>query len=352
MPEPAREPVEAGQRGATAAETHIRQLPANQLATGEAAPGLLQGPPGELGTQAPLARELLVAREGLTVEVRSQFKMALERFIHHRMALVGLGIFMFLLLLSTITPVFWRYNYSQITNQFATGPSLQHPFGTDTIGHDLFAQVLVGTATSIKTAILVAGLATFVGTVIGAAAGYYGKLADAALMRLTDLVLVVPLLAILLVLANNVSNLASNWFWIALVLAAVLWTYLARLVRGTFLSLREREFIEAEWAIGAGDWRIIVRHMIPNAIGPIVVNATLTVANAMLIEAALSFLGLGIQPPSVSLGSLIELGQSDAAVLPWLFYFPAAFLILAILSVNFIGDGLRDALDPTQRVRA
>jgi peptide/nickel transport system permease protein len=328
MPDPAHEPAGAGET---------------------ARPGTLPapGPPAAAGQAV-----LQAARAELAVETRSQFRMALDRFLHHRMALTGLGIFVFLLLLSTVGPVFWRYNYADITGQFATGPSLQHPFGTDTIGHDSFAQVMQGTSTSIKTALLVAVVATVIGTVVGAAAGYYGKLADAALMRFTDVILVVPVVAILLVLANGVSSLAGNWFWIALVLAAVLWTYLARLVRGTFLSLREREFVEAEWAIGASDARIILRHMIPNAIGPIVVNATLTVANAMLIEAFLSFLGLGIQPPAVSLGNLIADNQADATVLPWLFFFPAGFLILAILSVNFVGDGLRDALDPTQRVRA
>jgi ABC-type dipeptide/oligopeptide/nickel transport system permease subunit len=292
------------------------------------------------------------AEEGLSIEARSQFRMAAERFVHHKVALVGGSIFIFLLLLSTVGAHFWHYKYAQITGQFGTGPSLQHPFGTDTIGHDLFAQVLAGTATSMETALVVAVIATVIGTVIGAVAGYYGGWADALLMRFTDLVLVVPLLAVLLVLAAGVSGLAGNWLVIALVLAALLWTYLARLVRGTFLSLREREFIEAEWAIGATDRRIILRHLIPNAIGPIVVNATLTVANAMLIEAILSFLGLGIQPPDVSLGSLINSGQGDATALPWLFYFPAGILVIAILSVNFLGDGLRDALDPSQRVRA
>jgi peptide/nickel transport system permease protein len=292
------------------------------------------------------------ASDGFSVAARGQFRMALERFLHHRLALVGVGTFVFLLLLSTVGGHLWHYSHAQITGQFGTGPSLQHPFGTDTIGHDLFAQVLSGTATSVQTAVVVAVIATVLGTVIGAAAGYYGRLADAALMRFTDLILVVPVLAVLAVLAAGVSSLASNWFVIALVLAALFWTYLARLVRGTFLSLREREFVEAEWAIGASDRRIILRHLIPNAIGPIVVNATLTVANAMLIEAALSFLGLGIQPPAVSLGSLISSGQGDATVLPWLFYFPSLFLVALILSVNFIGDGLRDALDPSQRVRA
>ncbi len=328
MPEPAPEPVKTGE------------------------PALL--PPrlttGELDEADAVA--LQVAREGLAVEARSQFQMVRERFIHHRMALVGLGTFVSMLLFSTIGPVFWHYGYAKITGEFGTGPSAAHPFGTDPIGHDLFAQVMSGIATSIKTALVVAALSTVVGSVIGAAAGYYGKWADSLLMRFTDLVLVVPVLAVLLVLAAGVSNLANNWFIIALVLAALFWTYLARLVRGTFLSLREREFIEAEWAIGASDRRVILRHLIPNAMGPIVVNATLTVANALLIESFLSFLGLGIQPPAVSLGSLIASGEGDATVLPWLFYFPAAFLVAAILSVNFIGDGLRDALDPTQRVRA
>jgi peptide/nickel transport system permease protein len=295
--------------------------------------------------------EIRLAAEGLNVEARSQFRMGVERFIHHKVALFGLAIFVIMLLLSVIGPHVWQYNYTTITNQFGTGPSAQHPFGTDLIGHDMFAQVLVATQTSLQTALLVAVIATFIGTIIGALAGYYGKWADSLLMRFTDLILVVPLIAILLVLSNKLSKLAGSWLWIAILIAALIWTYLARLVRGAFLSLREREFVEAAHAIGATDGRIIFRHMIPNAMGPIVVNATLTVANAMLIESVLSFLGLGIQPPEVSLGSLINSGQQDATVLWWLFYIPAGFLILAILSVNFIGDGLRDALDPVQKVR-
>jgi peptide/nickel transport system permease protein len=291
-------------------------------------------------------------REGVEVEARTQFRMALDRFVRHRVALLGLGVFVLLVLFGTIGPLFWHFSYSQITNQFGTGPSAQHPFGTDTIGHDLFAQVMSGEATTVKTALLVAAISTVIGTVLGAIAGYYGKLSDQLLMRFTDLVLVLPPIAILLVLSNKLSKQAGSWFWIAIVLALVLWTYLSRLVRGSFLSLREREFIEAARAIGARDGRIIFRHMIPNAIGAIVVNATLTVANAVIYEAILSFLGLGIQPPAVSLGNLVAQNQDDATVLPWLFFFPAGFLIMTILAVNFIGDGLRDALDPTQRVRA
>jgi peptide/nickel transport system permease protein len=300
---------------------------------------------------ADVVAALRERREGVDVEARTQFRMALDRFVHHRVALLGLGVFILLVLFGTIGPLFWQFNYSQITNQFGTGPSAQHPFGTDTIGHDLFAQVMSGEGTTVRTALLVAAVSTVIGTVLGAIAGYYGKAADQLLMRFTDLVLVLPPIAILLVLANKLSKEASSWLGIAFVLALVLWTYLARLVRGAFLSLREREFIEAAKAIGASDKRIIFRHMIPNAIGAIVVNATLTVANAVLFEAVLSFLGLGIEPPAVSLGNLVAAGQTDATVLPWLFFFPAGFLIVTILAVNFIGDGLRDALDPTQRVR-
>jgi glutathione transport system permease protein len=282
---------------------------------------------------------------------RGQLRMAGRRFVRHKMAMSGAIIFLVLLLGSIIVPIFWQYSYSSITNTFATGPSAAHPFGTDLIGHDMLAQVMAGTLTSLEVALIVAAISTVIGTAVGALAGYYGGIIDQVLMRLTDLVLVVPLLAILLVLSNKFSKQANGPLFVALLLALLFWTYLARLIRGTFLSLREREFIEAEHAIGASSWRIILRHMVPNAAGSIVVNATLTVAGAILTEASLSFLGLGIQPPHVDLGSLIASGEGDATTLPWLFYFPAAFLVLAILAVNFIGDGLRDALDPTQRGR-
>jgi peptide/nickel transport system permease protein len=292
-----------------------------------------------------------IASQGLTIEARSQFRMIVERFLHHRVAVISLGVFIAMVLFALVGPMFWHINYGTITSDFATGPSAAHPFGTDLIGHDLLAQTMVGEATSVETALVVAGVSTLIGAAIGALAGYYGKWADALLMRFTDLVLAVPLLAILLVIANTASKHANSWVWIALVIAFVIWTVLARLVRSSFLSLREREFVEAAHAIGAKDSRIIIRHMLPNAMGPIIVNGTLTVANAMLIESFLSFLGLGIQPPEVSLGNLIASGQGAATVLPWLFFIPSGFLIVTILAVNFIGDGLRDAFDPQQRIR-
>lgn len=289
--------------------------------------------------------------QGLAVEGRSQLQMVVRRFLHHRLAVGSLILFIAMLLFSTVGAALWHYNYATITNQYATGPDLAHPFGTDTIGHDMMAQVMEGISTSIKTALLVGLFSTILGAVIGAVAGYYGRWADAVLMRFTDLVLIFPLIAILLVVANAASKLANNWFPVAVILSLLLWTVMARLVRGTFLSLREKEFVEAQWAIGSSDVRIIFRHLIPNARGPIIVNATLTVGGAMLIESALSFLGLGIQPPQVSLGDLIAAGQDAATTLPWLFVFPAVFLVLIILCINFIGDGLRDALDPHQRLR-
>jgi len=269
---------------------------------------------------------------------RSQLRLAFRRFIRHRMALFGLTIFVLLVLVAFIAPHFWTWGYAQITPEYASGPTLAHPFGTDTIGHDLFAQVLVATQTSLKTAFIVTVIATSVGTLVGAVAGYYGKLADAALMRFTDLVLTLPLLAILLVLANVLSRSNGNYFWIAIIVAAVLWTYLARLVRGTFLSLREHDYVIAARAIGARDRRIILRHMIPNAFGPIVVNGTLTVANAILIESALSFLGLGIQPPYADWGGMVKDNAQAISFGGLAPLITAAAIALLTIGVNLVVD--------------
>jgi peptide/nickel transport system permease protein len=172
-------------------------------------------------------------------------------------------------------------------------------------------------------------------------------------MRFVDLILCVPILAVLIVLGHLVSKQAGNWFWVAVIIGVLAWTYVARLVRADFLSLREREFIEAARALGASNRRIILRHMLPNAIGPIIVNATITVATSVILESTLSFLGLGIQPPEVSLGSLVAAGQDEATTEWWLFVFPAGFLVVLILCIFLVGDGLREALDPKKtRVRA
>jgi len=286
-----------------------------------------------------------------TVESRSQSKMVLRRFLQHRAAVSSGVILLLVILLALLGGRFWKYTYSEFTPDFSAGPSLEHPMGTDGPGHDNFAQVLRGAQKSVQIALTVALVSTTTGTLIGAFAGYYRGLLDNILMRFTDLFLVIPPLIFFALLGNKFAG--SGWLALALCLAAISWTSIARVVRGVFLSLREKEYVEAARALGANDRRIIFRHLLPNAIGPIIVNATITVAVAILVETSLSYLGLGVQSPDTSLGRLISDNQQAASTRPWLFYFPGLFIIIIALTVNFLGDGLRDAFDPTQRrVRA
>jgi ABC-type dipeptide/oligopeptide/nickel transport system permease subunit len=306
----------------------------------------------EHGVQVHEVRSTTTERE-FTVVRRSQTQMIIRRFLAHKLAVGSLVVFLLMIIISLVGGRFWKYGYADITDQFSTPPSLEHPMGTDDIGHDTLAQVLRGAQKSVQVALLVAFLATTIGTVIGAVAGYYRGWVDSALMRFTDLILTIPAIAILAVLASTVASQAGNWFFIGLILALLQWTYIARVVRGTFLSLREKEFVEAARALGASDTRIMFRHLLPNATGSIIVNATVTVAIAILLETALSYLGLGIKPPDTSLGLLVSTGQQAATTRPWLFYFPGLIIVIIALTINFVGDGLRDAFDPTQtRVRA
>ena len=288
-----------------------------------------------------------------TVQRRSQTQMILRRFMAHKLAVGSLVVFVLVVIISLIGGRFWKYGYADITDEFSSPPSWAHPMGTDDIGHDTLAQVLRGAQKSVQVALLVAFLSTTIGAVLGALAGYYRGWIDSALMRFTDLILTIPSIAILALLAATLADQAGNWFFIGLVLSLLQWTYIARVVRGTFLSLREKEFVEAARALGASDTRIMFKHLLPNATGSIIVNATITVAVAILVETALSYLGLGIRPPDTSLGLLISAGQQAATTRPWLFYFPGLFIVIIALTINFVGDGLRDAFDPTQtRVRA
>jgi ABC-type dipeptide/oligopeptide/nickel transport system permease subunit len=290
---------------------------------------------------------------GLEIRARSQWAYARRRFFRHRLAvgslLVVSAIFICGALANHIAP--YTYNQLDLQNTFhAPTLTANHFFGTDDLGRDFFSRVLYGIRTSETVGLFVAALSTLVGVIIGALAGYYGGWIDNLLMRLTDLVLTLPALAVLLTFSALYGS-GDKWR-IAFILALFFWTNLARIVRGVFLSLREKEYVEAAKAAGAGDVRIMARHMLPNSIGPIVVNATLTVGQAILVEAALAFLGLGIQPPTPALGALVFEGQDNPQAW-WLTVFPGLTVVLIVLCVNFVGDGLRDALDPTQRrVRA
>jgi ABC-type dipeptide/oligopeptide/nickel transport system permease subunit len=290
---------------------------------------------------------------GLSGEAKSQWRIVLGRFFHQRMGVIGLCVFALLGLSSVIVGHFWQFSYTTITNNLNDPPSWTNPFGTNSIGNDMFAQVMAGVEKDIEIALTVAAMATLIGVTVGAIAGFYRGFVDSLLMRFVDLVLVLPVLAVLIVLANKLSKESDNWLGLAIIIGLLSWTYVARLVRADFLSLRERDFVEASRALGATNKRIIVKHMLPNAVGPIIVNATLTVALSIIFESTLSFLGLGVQPPNVSLGLLVDQGQDSATTEWWLFVFPVAFLIILILSIFLIGDGLREAFDPKKsRVRA
>jgi len=290
---------------------------------------------------------------GLSGEAKSQSRIVLNRFFHQRLAMIGLCTFALLGIASVVVGHFWQYSYTTITNNLNDPPSWTNPFGTNAIGNDMFAQVMAGVEKDIQIALTVAAMATIIGVTVGAIAGFYRGWVDSLLMRFVDLVLVLPVLAVLIVLANKLSKESDNWLGLAIIIGLLSWTYVARLVRADFLSLRERDFVEASRALGATNRRIIVKHMLPNAVGPIIVNATLTVGLSIIFESTLSFLGLGVQPPNVSLGLLVSQGQDSATTEWWLFVFPVVFLIVLILTIFLIGDGLREAFDPKKsRVRA
>jgi ABC-type dipeptide/oligopeptide/nickel transport system permease subunit len=304
------------------------------------------GTPGSLR-----ADELALSHEhGLEIKSRSQWAYARRRFFRHRLAMVSLVVLVIVLLAGVFAGQIAPYAYdAQDFAHSEVPPTLEanHYFGTDVLGRDYFSRVLYGIQNSEKVAFLVAFLATAIGTLVGAIAGFYSGWVDNALMRFTDLILTLPGLAVLLTAAAFLGT--GKPTRVAFILALLFWTGLARIVRGSFLSLREKEYVEAARAAGSADARIMFRHMLPNAVGPIVVNATLIVGIAILTEAALSFLGFGIQPPEASLGSLINEGQNVASSDWWLVTFPGLTIVLIVLCINFIGDGLRDALDPTQR---
>jgi ABC-type dipeptide/oligopeptide/nickel transport system permease subunit len=306
--------------------------------------------PPPVGIPEPATADQLVE---FGTEAEPQWRRVARRFVRHRLAVASLVVLLVLIGLSFFGSVITKYGYADLSNDLSSSPSTKHWFGTDAIGHDTFAQVMRGARRSLIVGFLVAALSTTFGTVIGAMAGYYRGVVDLVLMRFTDLFLTIPIIAVLLVAASRYRGESGNWLALSFVIAALAWMSLARVVRGMFLSLREREFVEASRALGASDKRIILRHLVPNALGPIIVNATLLVGVAIITETALSFLGFGIAPPDTSLGRLVAEGATAARTRWWLFYLPGLYLLLISLCINFVGDGLRDAVDPRDaRVRA
>jgi peptide/nickel transport system permease protein len=280
---------------------------------------------------------------------RSQWQLFRRRFVRHKLAVAAAVVLILLGLSAVFAGQVTRYplNPNLADTEAQAGPSAEHWFGTDELGRDQFTRIIYAGRISLSIGLAVAVFSTVIGTMIGAIAGYFGGWADQLLMRVTDLFLVVPALAVLAIAQQKLGGSVPA---IILILSLLFWQYIARVVRGVFLSLREKEFVEAARASGASRSRIIFRHVLPNTIGPIAVNATLAVAIAILTESTLSFLGFGVKPPTVSWGNMLS--QSEGAVgtsNAYLIYFPGLFILLTVMAVNFLGDGLRDAFDPQSR---
>ncbi len=280
-------------------------------------------------------------------EARGDWGQVWTQLRRHKLAVLSFWVFVLMAAVCLAAPVIARYEFDAIDlSSIRRPPSLQHWMGTDDLGRDLFTRVLYGGRVSILIGLLAAVVGTGFGSAVGAIAGYYGGRIDNALMRLTDLAYSIPTLPLLIVLSAYTAAAAVS---MSVIIGLLSWMATARVVRGEVLSIKEMAYVEAARSVGAGNPRIILRHVLPNAIGPIVVGATLAVGNAIILESSLSFLGLGIQPPTPTWGNMLMDAQATMATKPWLTIFPGLAILLIVLSVNFIGDGLQDALDPTGR---
>ncbi|NKQ58006.1 ABC transporter permease [Amycolatopsis sp. K13G38] len=277
----------------------------------------------------------------------SQGRLVLRKFLRHKLAMISTAVLILIVLIALIMPIFWPHAYEDASNPSFAAPSADFPLGTTQVGKDMVSQVLRGTQFSLLIAVIVSVVATMIGVIFGSLAGYLRGFTDSALSRLTDLFLIVPQIAAAAIMAKMFGH--GSWIVVAIVLALFAWMPIARITRAEAMALSQREFVEAAKAAGAGTGRIIFRHLVPNMVGSITVNATLAVAQAVLVEAALSFIGLGVQPPDTSLGRIILENYAQVQNRPWLFFGPFVVLVLISLSINFIGDGLRDAFDPRQR---
>jgi len=310
--------------------------------------------------------------ENTELVILSPWQLAWRRFRKHRMAVVALGGLILIFAYIWLGGLIFARGMCVPIDKYITGeayancnnlsiklqpPSREHPFGTDTIGRDILARTIYGGQISLTIGIFAALVEVLVGVLIGALAGYFGRWIDDVLMRITEAMLIIPSLFLLIVLGKALGgkvpeieilgrSLSGSVVVIILVIGFTSWMYLARIVRANVLSLKELDFISASRALGVSDARIIFRHLLPNTIAPIIVSATLGVSGAILSEAYVSFLGLGVQTPTASWGNMLDSAVKYLQTAPWLWFFPGLLILLTVLCINFIGDGLRDALDP------
>lgn len=286
-----------------------------------------------------LTTELLESEKG-----RSLTQDAIARLKKNKMSMIGLFVILFMVVIALLTPWIAPYSYEeQNLDLGASAPSAAHWLGTDTLGRDQLTRIMYGSRISLMVGFIATAVALTIGVLWGAIAGFIGGRVDAVMMRIVDALYALPF-TIFIILLTVIFG--SSMLLLFLAIGAVEWLTMARIVRGQVLSIKRQEFVEAAISMGLSPWRIITRHLIPNVLGPVIVYTTLTIPSVILLESFLSFLGLGIQPPASSWGSLISGGVETMEEYPWLLIFPGLVLTITLFSLNFLGDGLRDALDP------
>ncbi|MDR9828130.1 oligopeptide ABC transporter permease OppC [Vibrio sp. FNV 38] len=285
--------------------------------------------------------------ENLEIEGRSLWQDARIRFMRNKAAMASLVVLVLMTLAVIFLPMFAQYNFDD-TDWYSihSAPSLEHLFGTDALGRDLYVRTLVGGRISLMVGVMGALVAVLIGTLYGAASGFIGGKVDRIMMRILEILYAVPFMFLVIVL---VTIFGRNIVLIFVAIGAIAWLDMARIVRGQTLSLRSKEFIEAAHVCGVSKWNIITRHIVPNVLGIVAVYSTLLIPSMILTESFLSFLGLGVQEPMTSWGALLQEGANTMEVAVWQLAFPAAFMVVTLFCFNYVGDGLRDALDPKDR---
>ncbi|MFA5074390.1 MAG: ABC transporter permease [Nitrospirota bacterium] len=277
----------------------------------------------------------------------SFFTRTIQLLLQNKLAVLGGAMVLTVFVLSIFAPLIAPYDPSAIDiKNILMGPTLSHPLGTDELGRDVFSRMLWGGRISLEVGFIAVGIATLIGIMLGSLAGYYGGWIDSIVMRSVDVMLSIPTIFLVLTV---IAILEPSIINIMIVIGLTSWMEPARLVRAEFISLREREFVLAAHAMGGTDTRIMMKHILPNGLSPIFVSATMGIGGAILIESALSFLGLGVQPPTPSWGSLLSSGKDNIEIAWWLSAFPGLAILITVLGYNLLGEGLRDALDPRQR---